>query len=59
MCVSQINEIYREVKENEDSPDTNYLFDNQFMERDSGNMEKSLRKLEMLQGMYPKRMDEV
>ncbi len=45
--VSQIHQIYREVKKNEESPHTDYMFQN--MERDDTNIEKSMKKLELLQ----------
>ena len=49
--VRQINNIYREIKKNEESPQTDYLFQN--MERDDSNIEKSMRKLEILvKGTY-------
>jgi hypothetical protein len=46
--LSQINEIYKEVKKKEESPQTDYLFESVDMERDNSNIEKSMKKLEML-----------
>ena len=48
--VSQINNVYQEVKKNEESPQTDYLFEN--LERDDSNIEKSMRKLELLKGAF-------
>ena len=44
--VGQINNIYQEIKKLEESPQTDYLFQN--MERDDTNIEKSMRKMELL-----------
>lgn len=44
--VTQINQIYRQIKQNEESPQTDYLFEN--MERDDTQIKKSMAKLEIL-----------
>jgi hypothetical protein len=46
--VEKIGEIYKQIKKNEISPGTEYLFNN--LEKQS-NFEKSLRKMEMMDTM--------
>ena len=47
--LSQINQVYTEVKKMEESPHTDYLFEN--MEKDGRNLEKSMQQLEMIMKM--------
>jgi hypothetical protein len=49
--VSQINQIYREIKKKEESPQTDYLFGD--MEKDDTQLKKSMAKLEMLNHVLP------
>ena len=45
IVVSKIHEIYKQIKKNEESPNTDYLFSN--LDK-TNNFEKSLKKMEML-----------
>ena len=46
--MGQINQVYKQIKKNEESPGTDYLFANLNKEN---NYEKSLKKLEMMDAM--------
>jgi hypothetical protein len=46
--VENIDEIYKQIKTNEESPNMDYLYAN--MERES-NLDKSMKKLEMMNSM--------
>jgi hypothetical protein len=45
VVVTKIHEIYKQIKKNEESPNTDYLFSN--LDK-VNNFEKSLKKMEML-----------
>lgn len=47
--VNHIPHLYQEIKKREESPQTDYMFGD--VDRDSGNLERSMRKLEMLQNV--------
>jgi|UniRef100_A0A6C0DYF4 hypothetical protein len=47
--VEKINEVYKQIKKNEQSPNTEYLFNNLDKEN---NFEKSLRKMEIMDSMH-------
>jgi hypothetical protein len=54
--VEKIGEIYKQIKKNEHSPGTDYLFNN--LEK-ATNFEKSIRKLEMMESMdFVPKMDD-
>jgi hypothetical protein len=46
--VSKIDEVYKQIKKNEESPNTEYLFAN--IEKQN-NFEKSMRKMDILNSM--------
>lgn len=45
VVVSKINEVYKQIKKNEESPNTDYLFSN--LDK-SNNFEKSMKRMELL-----------
>ena len=46
--VEKINQVYKQIKKNEESPNTEYLFAN--LEKQN-NFEKSIKKMELLNNM--------
>lgn len=46
--ISKINQIYKQIKKNEESPNTEYLFNNLDSQR---SVERSIKKMEMLQSI--------
>ena len=48
MIVEKINEIYKQIKKNEETPGTDYLFAN--LDK-AESFERTIRKLEMVQSM--------
>lgn len=46
--VSKINQVYKQIKKNEESPNTEYLFNNLDSQHQ---LERSIKKMEMLQSM--------
>jgi hypothetical protein len=48
IVTSKIDSIYKQIKKNEDSPNTEYLFNNLEAEN---NMDKTVKKMDMLNNM--------
>jgi hypothetical protein len=48
MILGKINEIYKQIKKNEETPGTDYLFTN--LDK-AETFERTIRKLEMVQSM--------
>ena len=48
VVIEQIHQVYKQIKKNEHSPNTEYLFNNL---ESQNNFEQSVKKLEMLQSM--------
>ena len=57
VVVGQINEVYKQIKKNEESPKTDYLFANLDKQH---TFEKSMKKMEMMDsmGFVPRNINE-